>query len=70
MIPLTVSATGENHIIKKVGGSPEVRQHLADLGLTVGGNVMIIAELGGNLILNVKDSRIAISKETALKIMV
>lgn len=70
MIPLTVSATGENHIIKKVGGSPEIKQHLADLGLIVGGNVMIVAELGGNLILNVKDSRIAISKETALKIMV
>ncbi len=70
MIPLSISAVGQDHIIKKVGGSPEVKQHLADLGLTVGGSVMIVTELGGNLILNVKNSRIALSKETALKIMV
>lgn len=70
MIPLSMSEVGETHIIKKVGGSPEVKQHLADLGLTVGGDVTVVSELAGNLILNVKESRIAVSKETALKIMV
>ena len=61
---------GEENIIRKVGGNPEVKKHLEDLGFVAGGPVTVISALGGNLIVNVKDSRIAISREMAGKIMV
>ncbi len=70
MIPLVLANAGEENIIIKVGGSAEVRKHLADLGFVPGGTVSIISEIGGNLIVNVKDSRVAISREMAGKIMV
>ena len=70
MMPLLFSTIGEANIIKKIGGSPEIKQHLENLGFVVGGNVTIISTIGGNLIVNVKESRIAISKEMASKIMV
>ena len=70
MIPLVLAKAGEENIIIKVGGSAEVRKHLADLGFVPGGTVSIISEIGGNLIVNVKDSRVAISREMAGKIMV
>ncbi len=70
MIPLTFADMGEENIIKKIGGSPEVRAHLENLGFVVGGNVKVISSLSGNLIVNVKESRVAISKEMAGKIMV
>ena len=70
MIPLVLANAGEENIIIKVGGSAEVRKHLADLGFVPGGKVSIISEIGGNLIVNVKDSRVAISREMAGKIMV
>ena len=70
MIPLVLANAGEENIIIKVGGSAEVRKHLADLGFVPGGTVSRIAEIGGNLIVNVKDSRVAISREMAGKIMV
>ncbi len=70
MIPLTFADVGSEIIIKKVGGSPEVKQHLADLGFVVGGTVTLISDLGGNLIVKVKDSRVAVSREMAAKIMV
>jgi len=70
MMPLTLSNIGEENIIKKIGGFPETKLHLEDLGFVVGGSVTIISDIGGNLIVNVKDSRIAISKEMASKIMV
>ncbi|MBS5480422.1 MAG: FeoA family protein [Acutalibacteraceae bacterium] len=70
MMPLTLAAVGEENRIKKVGGKPEVRAHLENLGFVVGGNVTIISTIGGNLIVNVKDSRVAISREMAGKIMV
>ncbi|MDY4897533.1 MAG: FeoA family protein [Eubacteriales bacterium] len=57
-------------IIKKIGGSPEVRQHLANLGFVVGGNVTIVNTLGNNVIVNVKQARVAISGEMAGRIMV
>ena len=60
MMPLTLAAVGEENRIKKVGGKPEVRAHLENLGFVVGGNVTIISTIGGNLIVNVKDSRVAI----------
>lgn len=70
MMPLALANVGEENIIKKIGGKPEVKQHLENLGFVVGGTVKIVNTLGGNVIVNVKDSRIAISKEMAQKIMV
>ena len=69
-MPLALANIGEENIIKKIGGKPEVKQHLENLGFVVGGTVKIVNTLGGNVIVNVKDSRIAISKEMAQKIMV
>ncbi len=70
MMPLVFANVGEESIIRKVGGSPEVRAHLEDLGFVTGGNVTVISTAGGNLIVNIKDSRVAISREMASKIMV
>ncbi len=70
MMPLTLATTGENNIIKRIGGNPEVKKHLENLGFVVGGNVQIINRLGGNVIVNVKEARIAISEEMAQKIMI
>ena len=70
MMPLSLVDMGEENIIKKVGGNAEVRSHLEDLGFVPGGSVTVVTTMGGNLIVNVKDSRVAISKEMANKIMV
>ncbi len=70
MMPLLLAETGEEAIIRKVGGSPEMKQHLADLGFVVGGSVSVISTIGGNLIVKVKESRVAISREMAGKIMI
>ena len=70
MMPITLASIGEDNIIKKIGGKPEVRKHLENLGFVVGGNVKIISQLGGNVIVNVKEARIAVSMEMAQKIMV
>ena len=70
MMPLTLANVGEETVIRKVGGKPEVRAHLENLGFVVGGNVTVISTIGGNLIVNVKESRVAISREMAGKIMI
>lgn len=70
MMPLIVADMGTPQIIKKVGGSPEVKQHLENLGFVVGGTVTVVNSMAGNLIVNVKESRIAISEEMARKIMI
>ncbi|MBD9208429.1 MAG: ferrous iron transport protein A [Clostridiales bacterium] len=70
MMPLSLAIVGEENTIKKIGGSPEVRQHLENLGFVVGGNVTVVTALGGNVIVNVKEARVAISEEMARKIMV
>ena len=70
MMPLTLAGIGEENMIRKVGGNPEVRAHLENLGFVPGGSVTVISAIGGNVIVNVKGSRIAISKEMAQKIMV
>ena len=70
MMPLTLAHVGEENIIKKIGGLPEVKKHLENLGFVAGGSVTVINMLGGNLIVNVKESRVAVSKEMAQKIMV
>lgn len=70
MIPLSVLNDGEQGVIKKIGGKPEVRRHLADIGFTIGDTVSVITEQNGNIIVKIKEARIAISKEMAMKIYV
>lgn len=70
MMPLTLAAVGEENIIRKVGGGPETKKHLEDMGFVAGGNVTVVSRIGGNVIVNVKESRVAISEEMACKIMV
>ncbi|HAN41985.1 MAG TPA: ferrous iron transport protein A [Sphaerochaeta sp.] len=70
MIPLSLAEIEEDNIIKKVGGKPEVKKHLENLGFVVGGNVRVVNKLGGNIIVNVKEARVAISQEMAMKIMI
>ena len=70
MIPLSLVEPGEVQIIKKIGGSPEVKQHLENLGFNIGGEVMIVNTLGENVIVKVKEARVAISDGLARKIMV
>lgn len=69
-MPLTLAKVGEKNIIRKIGGKQEVRAHLENLGFIVGGSVTVVSAIGGNVIVNVKDSRIAVSSEMAQKIMV
>ncbi len=70
MIPLVFADSGEEQIIKKIGGSDEVKRHLENLGFNTGSAVTVISSLGGNIIVKVKESRIAINEEMARKIMV
>ena len=68
-MPLSMAKIGETVTIKKIGGKDEVRQHMAELGFVVEETVTVVNEMGGNLILQVKDSRIALGKALAAKIM-
>ena len=70
MMPLVLANAGEENIIKRIGGSPEVKKHLENLGFVVGGNVSVVNTMNGNLIVNVKETRVAISREMAQKIMI
>ncbi|MBO5279409.1 MAG: ferrous iron transport protein A [Lachnospiraceae bacterium] len=70
MMPLTMVKEGEPNVIKKVGGKEETRKFLEKLGFVTGGTVTVISETDGNMIVNVKDSRIAIGKDMANKILV
>ncbi|MBR0466789.1 MAG: ferrous iron transport protein A [Clostridia bacterium] len=70
MMPLLFAQPDEDNIIKRVGGSPEMKKHLEDLGFVAGGKIKIISETGGNIIAVVKDTRIAISREMAGKIFI
>jgi ferrous iron transport protein A len=70
MMPLTMVREGEQNTIKKVGGKEETRKFLESLGFVTGGVVTVVSEIGGNMIVNVKDSRVAIGKDMANKIMV
>ena len=70
MMPLNLASIGEDNIIKRIGGTPEVKKHLENLGFLVGGTVAVISSIGGNIIVNVKEARVAISREMAQKIMV
>ena len=70
MMPLTFADSGEEKIIKKVGGNPDTRKFLENLGFVAGGTVTVISKTGGNVIVSVKDSRVAVSGGMACKIMV
>lgn len=70
MMPLPLASIGEEYLIRKVGGSPEVKKHLEDLGFVAGGTATLITVLNGNVIVKVKEARVAISEEMARKIMV
>ena len=70
MMPLTFANVGEENMIRKVGGNPEIRAHLENLGFVIGGTVTVVSTIGGNLIVNVKDSRVAISRGMASKILI
>lgn len=69
-MPLTLAETGEENIIRRIGGKQEVKAHLENLGFVVGGAVTVVSAIGGNVIVNVKDSRVAVGREMAQKIMV
>ena len=70
MMPLTMAKSGETVTIRKISGKDEVRQHLAELGFVVDSNVTVVSEIAGNLIVQVQDSRIALDKTMANRIMV
>ena len=70
MIPLNMADMGSPQIVKKIGGNPEVRQHLETLGFHIGGEVTVVTALAGNLIVKVKESRVAVDGALARKIMV
>ncbi len=69
MMPLTMANAGEENIIKKVGGKEDTRRFLENLGFVVGAAVTVISQVEGNIIVNIKDSRVAIGKDMANKIM-
>lgn len=70
MMPLTMCREGEVNIIKRVGGKADTKRFLENLGFVVGGKVTVVSQIGGNVIVNIKDSRIAIGKDMANRIMV
>ena len=70
MMPLPLAVVGEENMIRKIGGSPEVKQHLADLGFVVGGDVTLVAEVNESVIVRVKETRVGLDKSLAQKIFV
>ena len=70
MLPLTMAKPGEPVVIRKITGKDEVRRHLAELGFVVDETVSVVSEMGGNLILQVKDSRIALDRSMANRAMI
>ncbi len=69
-MPLTFATVGQQNIIKRIGGSAETKKFLETLGFVVGSEITVVNEIGGNVIVNIKESRVAISKEMANKIMI
>ena len=69
-MPLVLAETGKDQIIKKIGGSDEVKRHLEELGFTVGGTISVVNSLAGNVIVRVKESRVAINEDMARRIMI
>lgn len=69
MIPLTAAKAGETVTIRKITGRDELRRHLAELGFVVDDDVTVVNEMAGNLIVQVKDSRVALNKDMANRIL-
>ncbi len=69
-MPLVYANPGEENIVRRIGGSPDVKRHLEDLGFTPGGTVTLISALNGNIIVKVKESRIALSEDMARKVFI
>lgn len=69
-MPLTMAGIGENNVISRVGGNEETRRFLANLGFVVGAEVVVLSKIGGNVIVNVKDSRVAVNEDMARHIMI
>ncbi|MDU7026197.1 MAG: FeoA family protein [Clostridiales bacterium] len=70
MMPLTMASTGEMNVIKKVGGKEDTRRFLENLGFVTGAAVTVVSAIQGNVIVNIKDSRVAINQDMAKKIMI
>ena len=70
MMPLTMAKTGETNVIRKITGKDEVRQHLAEMGFVVGESITVVSDIGGNMILSVKDSRVALDSTMTNRIMI
>ena len=70
MMPLAMLKAGETNVIKKIGGKEETRKFLESLGFVPGAEVIVISHIGGNVIVSIKEARVAVSKEMAIKIMV
>lgn len=70
MMPLSLANVGEEYLIQKIGGKPEVKKHLENLGFVAGTGVTVVNTIGGNLIVRVKETRVAVSREMAAKIMI
>ena len=70
MLPLTMANIGEEYVIRRIGGNAEIKRHLESLGFTVGGKVTVVTSLSGNVIVDIKGSRVAIGKDMATKIMI
>lgn len=69
-MPLSLAVKGEEHIIKRIGGKEEIKSFLGNLGFVVGASIVVLSEFGGNLIVLIKNSKIAIAKDMAKKIIV
>ena len=70
MMPLMLADVGEENIIKRVGGSQEMKKHLEDMGFVTGAIVSVVSTVNGNLIVNIKDTKVALDKQLAMKIMI
>lgn len=70
MMPLTLAKPGEENTVRKIGGSSEVKKHLENLGFVPGSNVIVVTDMAGNLVVKVKEARVAISQAMAQKIMI
>lgn len=70
MMPLTMAKTDETNFIKKIAGKDDVCRHLAEMGFVVGESITVVSEIGGNMILSVKNSKIALDKTLASRIMI
>ena len=70
MLPLTYADPNEVNVIKKIGGKPETKKHLEDMGFVTGAVVNVVSSVNGNLIVNIKDTKVALDKELAAKIMI